>query len=233
VDEDERFAAVDDGFEASGDAADLGVASDERGGVAEARARPGLVFEAQELEHFDRLTLAFQAHGSEPAPGGGVLGGARGLLAGPDGADRRDRADARGGVHGVADDRVLEVGLHPGHDEPGPQPDAQPDRQASAGLGLEQAPDALLHGLCSADGPLRVVLVRERGAEDGHDAVAGELVDVPAELVHRGHALGEEPVGHGRDPLGVEAFGPGGEVGEVAEEHRDIAPLRLGSGRFG
>src|SRR5690606_9463642 len=65
VDEDERLAAVDDGVEAAGDTAELGVAADERRGVAEAGARAGLVFEAEELEHLDRLTLAFEADRGE------------------------------------------------------------------------------------------------------------------------------------------------------------------------
>ena len=47
----------------------------------------------------------------------------------------------------------------------------------------------------------------------------------------------EHPVGHFADPLGIEVLGPGGEVGEVAEQHGDdpalgglVDPLRSVSG---
>jgi hypothetical protein len=232
VDEHQGLAAVDDRFEPAVDAPDLGVATDERRGVAEAGARPGLVFEAQELVDVHRFALALEPHGGEAAPGGGVLGGAHRLLAGPDGADRGDRADAGSGVHRVADDRVLEVRLHAGDDEAGAQPNAKSDGKTTTGLGFEETAHPFLHGLSGANRALGVVFVRQRRAEDGHEAVAHELVHVPAELVHRGDALRQEAVGDGRDPLGVEALGPGREVGEVGEQHRDVPALRLRGGRL-
>ena len=75
------------------------------------------------------------------------------------------------------------------------------------------------------DGPLGVVLVRDRRAEDRHDAVAGQLVDVTAERLDRAGQRRQHPVGDGADPLRVQVFGPGGEVGQVAEEDGDDPPL--------
>ena len=70
-----------------------------------------------------------------------------------------------------------------------------------------------------------VVLVRDRRAEDGHQAVAEELVK-PAFV---GVDLGEERLLHllddREDLLGVELFGQGREADDVREEDGYIAAL--------
>ena len=71
----------------------------------------------------------------------------------------------------------------------------------------------------------RVVLVGGRRAEDGHDAVAGELVDVAAHRRRPRAKCREHPVGNDADPLRIEVLRPGGEVGQVTEQHRHDPPL--------
>ena len=112
-------------------------------------------------------------------------------------------------------------------------PTRRPSGRAAAALVVEHPADRALHAQRGADRPLGVVLVRDRRAEDRHDPVAGELVDVPAEGLDRAGQRGQHPVGDRADPFRVEVLRPGGEVGEVAEEHGDDAPLGGGQGGRG
>ena len=77
------------------------------------------------------------------------------------------------------------------------------------------------------DGALSVILVRDGRAEEGHDAVAEELVDralVAVDLVqHQLEGPGHEAV----DVLGVEPLGERGEPRDVGEEDRDLLALAL------
>ena len=89
-----------------------------------------------------------------------------------------------------------------------------------------QARDRLRRGEAGAHGALGVVLVRLRPAEVGQHAVAEELGDVAALLPHR---LGHGAVVGGHDLAQVLRVEPGGERGrarEVAEQHREVPPLR-------
>ena len=80
------------------------------------------------------------------------------------------------------------------------------------------------------DGALRVVLVRDGRAEDGHHRVADELLDRAAEALElRAHArvVGLEKAPH---VLGVHPLRARGEADEVAEEAGDdlaLLALRL------
>ncbi len=91
----------------------------------------------------------------------------------------------------------------------------------TAGFVGDEPADGLLHGGGRAHGPLRVVLVRGRRAEHGHDAVAGEVVDPSADLGDVTGKGGEYPVGHLADTFGIQILGPCGEIREVAEQDGD------------
>ena len=96
-------------------------------------------------------------------------------------------------VHRVPDHRVFERGLYAGHHLAGVQPDPQPERRATAALVVEYPTHRALHGECRPYGALRVVLVGDRCTEDRHDPVAGQLVHVTAEGLHRARQGGEYP----------------------------------------
>ena len=74
-------------------------------------------------------------------------------------------------------------------------------------------------------GPFRIVLVCDRGAEDGHHRVADELLDRSAEALD----LDLQPFvvrpERRADVLWVGPVGAAGEAHEVDEEHRDDLPL--------
>ena len=63
------------------------------------------------------------------------------------------------------------------------------------------------------------------GAEEGHDAVAGELVDRPLILVDLIHEDLEAPVHDPVDLLGVELLRDGGEVRHVGKKDGDELAL--------
>ncbi len=95
----------------------------------------------------------------------------------------------------------------------------------TAGLVSDQPADGLLHRGGRADGSLRVVLVRGRCSEHGHDAVAGQVVDPSTDLGDIASERGEHPVGDLTDPFGIEVLGPRGEVREVTEQDGDHPAL--------
>ncbi len=96
---------------------------------------------------------------------------------------------------------------------------------SAAGFVGDEAADGLLHGGGGAHGSFRVVLVRGRRAEHGHDAVTGEVVDPAADLGDVTGQGGEHPVGDLADPFGIQVLRPCGEVREVAEQDGDDPAL--------
>ena len=74
-------------------------------------------------------------------------------------------------------------------------------------------------------GPLGVVLVGKRRAEQRHDAVAGVLVDRPLEAMHALVQEVEESVQHPVPFLGAHALGQLHRVLDVGEQHRDLLAL--------
>ena len=83
----------------------------------------------------------------------------------------------------------------------------------------------LLHPQRGPHRPLGVVLVGDGRAEQGHDGVADDLVDPPAE----GHDVGDEPLEAPVDQvlhlLRVERLGHRREADQVGEQHADDPPL--------
>ena len=81
-------------------------------------------------------------------------------------------------------------------------------------------------------GSLRVVLVRDRGAPDGHHGVADELLDGPAvsldDLARAGEVAGQE-FAHG---FRIAIFRKGGEADEIREQDGDETPFGPGAGAW-
>jgi hypothetical protein len=184
--------------------------------------------QAEQLVRLDWLPLAFQPQRPQLSPGRDVPGGRRRARPGVHRADGGGVGQPGGGVDGVADDRVLQRGLDAGHHLAGVEPDPQPERRAATALVVQHPTHGPLHGQRGPYGPLGVVLVRDRGTEDRHDPVAGQLVHVPAEGLDRAGQGGQHPVGDGADPLRVQVLRPGGEIGQVAEQDGDHPALRRG-----
>ncbi len=188
------LAAFDRLDEPVGDQSQFGLPAHERGLVAEARPGAGGVEETEQLVRLDRLPLALEAQRMQPAPGGDVPSGGRGGGTGADRADRGRIRQARRRIHRVTDDRVLQRSLHTGNHLTGVEADAKARRHTAAALVVENAPHRPLHRQRGPDSPFRVVLMCDRSAEHGHDAVAGELVDMTSERPY-GTGQGGQPPG--------------------------------------
>jgi hypothetical protein len=74
---------------------------------------------------------------------------------------------------------------------------------------------------------VRIVLVRDRRAEEREERVACELLDEAVIAADDAREAADDGVDHLEELLRVEAVGEGGEAGDVREERRDQAPLLL------
>jgi hypothetical protein len=132
----------------------------------------------------------------------------------------------RGVVH-------AEVVADPAHDdlagvEADPRREVEPALPAQR---LREAAELVAQVQGRVAGALRVVLVRDRGAEERQDAVAGELVHRPLEAVH---ALGEQLEEAVHDPvplLGIELLGELHRALHVGEEDGHLLALALEGAR--
>ena len=154
----------------------------------------------------DRRVLAIVDH---------VPGRAERRVPDEDAVRRRGALEARGRVHDVARDHAL-AELRPGVDVH--ERLAGVDRDAHFELAVLGDPVADRER--RADGPLRIVLVRDRSAEDRHDCIADELLDGAAALLQlRPQPLVVRPQDR-LDVLGIERLGARGEADEVGEQNR-------------
>jgi hypothetical protein len=134
-------------------------------------------------------------------------------------------------VHRVAHRRVV----HPevpadgaDDDEAGIDAHADPEGDVVPALDvLPERPETLLDRDRRADRSVGVVLVGDRRAEEGHDAVAEELVHRAFVAVDRVEDHLEGAVHDQVDVLGIEAFRHGRKPRDVREHHRDLLPLAL------
>jgi len=149
-----------------------------------------------------------------------------GLLRHRDRVHRRRALEPRGRIDHVAGDEPL-AELRPSaeRDYALAGVDADAHLQAEAGVRLVQLADRLENPKAGTDRPLRVVLVRDRRAKDGHHRIADELLYSAAEPLdlhpHPG-VIRTQPRTH---ILGVDRFRCGREPDEIAEKHRDNLPL--------
>ena len=70
-----------------------------------------------------------------------------------------------------------------------------------------------------------MVLVGDGCAEEGHDAIAGELIDGPLEPMHSVQEDVKAAIHEGMDLLGIEALREGGEPGHVGKQDSDLFAL--------
>ncbi len=136
-------------------------------------------------------------------------------------AGRQVRGVAHGGVVGAE-----VVANAADHDPAGIEthPDLELDAVALAQLGVLVA-DRLLETQGRQDGAAGVVLVRDRRAEQGHEAVAQELVDGPLVAVDRPQGELEEPVDQEMHDLRSEPLRQPSGPDHVAEDDGDLLAL--------
>ena len=207
------------------------VAADEAGEAALAReveARAGGADPGQ-LEDPDRLAGALDLEVAEVLQlheAVGQLGGALGQV-GLAGLGQRLHPLRQ--ADGVADRGVAALADLGGDDLAGVDPD--PGREVEPVLAPQLGgvlADVVEHLQRRVTGAPRVVLVGDRRAEDGHDPVAGELVDGALEAVHGIGEGGEEAL-HDRVPLlGILALGHVHRALDVGEEDGDLLALATG-----
>ena len=101
-------------------------------------------------------------------------------------------------------------------------------RWADRDGGLPAPRSACVHLECGEHGPLGLVLVRDRRAEDRADGVADELLDVAVVLADDGRELGHRLLHDRVGFFGIELLGHGGEARHVGEERGDAATLAFG-----
>jgi hypothetical protein len=142
-------------------------------------------------------------------------------------AGQRHRLEAAGGVHDIAERGVIAAGPQ-GADEhlSGVDPDAD---LGTDPMQVAQLGEGLLHAQPGAHRPLRIVLVRDRRAEQRHDRVPDDLVDLAAERVDVSCEALEAEVDEVLDPLGIGGLRERRESHEVGEQDRR-EPSFVGSG---
>ena len=206
--------------------AELALAADERPTARprdiDAEARPRF----QRFPDRDRLRLALGLDRLAGLVQDRLLRRPVGRLVDEDPVDGRGGLQAGGGIHDVARGHALAFG--------GPR--AERDERLSRGDGDSHLQVALFDQPVpdrerSSDGPLGIVLVRGRRAEQRHHRVADELLDRPAASLELGAQARVVRLEHGAHVLGVELLGPRGEADEVGEE--DGHDLALLAGRLG
>ena len=104
--------------------------------------------------------------------------------------------------------------------------DPHPERERDF-IGLIVTRHHVLHGESRENRTLGIVLVRERCAEERHDGVADELVDVSLVLVDGVRQAPEKAVHQDRDAFGIHLLGHGGKTGKVREQDDDLPPVTL------
>ena len=140
-----------------------------------------------------------------------------------DAARWRGDLQARRGVHDVAHRGVVAAGSQRADEHlTGADPDAQLDRALHPARVIG---DRLLHAQRRPHGALGIVLVRDRGAEQGDDAVPQDLVDPAAKGIDVLHQPFEAGVDHPFDLLRIAVLGQCRVADDVGEQHGDDAPL--------
>jgi hypothetical protein len=236
---DELAVALVGEAERAAELLDLGVAADEPRQPSNSRRVKAGPPGARSGERVD-LHGVRQALDRDRAPGRDLhiaLGELEGRGGEQDGAGRRHLLHAGGQVRRLTDGGVVHVQVRAdGADDhlAGVEADADLEGhpvRAEDPLGIPR--DRLLHpqrGIAGADG---VVLVGQRGAEEGHDPVAHDLVDGAFVAVDGLH----HPLEHGVEELARLLGIPVGEqlhgALEIGEEHGDLLALALQGGLGG
>jgi hypothetical protein len=142
------------------------------------------------------------------------------------------RLETGGHIRGISHCRIVHAQIAPDaphhHDssvEALPHLKADPPTPEFVLIGLQSHSDPQGR----MDGALRVILVGDRGAEEGHDAVAEELIHRPLIAVHLGQHQLEGAVHEAMDFFRVTPFGERSKPGDIHEQHRHLLALTFES----
>ncbi len=186
----------------------------ERADDVSAEAGTGL----QRTVEAKRLGLALDRDRLELLEVEDALGRAVRRLRAADAVDRRHSLEAGGGVDDVSRDESLAfraAGADGDDRLTRVDPDAHLERERR--ILRVQLDDRLQDAESGPHGALRVVLVGDGRAEDGHDRVADELLHRPSVALDLLTEAREVRADAGADVLGVGLLRGGGEADEVAE----------------
>ena len=139
------------------------------------------------------------------------------------GAGDRQLLQSGGRVHDVAHRRVVGAGDRADQHLAGVDPDPHLDRVRRV-LRTELA-ERRLHRQPGPHGPIGVVLVRDRSAEQRDDRIAEHLVDDTAVRLDVADQLLEDGVDQALHLLGISVLGQRREPDEIGEQDRDDAPF--------
>jgi len=192
---------------------------------------------AHDLEDLDGLREPAHGHGPERPDLDIALGQTQGVLGHEGGARARELLHPRGQVRGLADGGVVHVEIavdRPHHHLARIEPHADLHVDALRAPELVRVPaDRLLHPERGMAGAHRVILVTHGGAEEGHDAVAHDLVDGALVAMHRFHHPLEHRIEKLARFLGIAVGQELHGALEIGEDHGDelALPLELGARR--
>ena len=166
----------------------------------------------------DRLALALRDDRLELSIFDRVTGRLPRAITDEDLARRCRRFETRGRVRHISHHRVLPV--FGGTDDAGHHLTcADPDMQRTNDAGIGRRRDRRDHLERTPHGALGVVLVRDRCAEDSHDAVPQHVHDRAAEpddvIAHLPRDVGSDPL----DLFRIQTFGQAREPREISEYH--------------
>jgi hypothetical protein len=236
-DQQDRPAAVLHAVERGAEGCHLGAAPDEgrfqgSGGAHPPRRGPA----AEHPVRRDRPALPLDLHVTERLDLEQVGDQSVGLLGDLHRARLGRLLHPSGDVHRVAHRRVLLLELRPDlPDDDGSGVDADANVQVETSLAREPLAERSDRGddlEPGHHGPLRIVLVRGGSSEEREDRVAHQAGHRAFVSVHRLDEVLVGSVHHVGPVLGVKLLGHRGRAPDVAEEHRDDAPLpREGGGR--
>ena len=134
--------------------------------------------------------------------------------------------EARRGVDDVAGDHAFAfLRARVESDDRLARVDADADVEIERRVGLVQFLHGVADGERRPDRTLRVVLVCDGSAEDGHDGIADELLHGAAEALDLRAQAREVRREHAADVLGVELLGAACEADEVGDEDGDDLTL--------
>jgi hypothetical protein len=180
----------------------------------------------ERLPHRNQLRFSLRPHGLALGVLDLPLGRPVGRLTDEDPVRRSRGLEARRGVDDVAGDHAFAfLRARVESDDRLARVDADADVEIERRVGLVQFLHGVADGERRPDRSLRVVLVCDGSAEDGHDGIADELLHGAAEALDLRAQAREVGREHAADVLGVELLGAAGEPDEVGEEHGDDLAL--------